>query len=79
MIVTAKQVRHAFAKYGATHKHDIALCVTDQFQELSWKLPRRRKTYQSELTAMLVFDAAANGMTYFRRQSHSQSGTQPNH
>jgi hypothetical protein len=76
-IVTAKQVRNAFAKNGEIYKHDIALCVTDQFQELAWKLPRRRKAYQSELTAMLVFDAAANGIAYFWRQSRSRSEMHP--
>jgi hypothetical protein len=68
-IVTVKQVRNAFSKNGEICKHDIAMLITDQFQELSWKLPRRRKAYQSELAAMLVFDAAATGVTYFRRNA----------
>lgn len=71
-IVTAKQVRGAFSKNGDIYKHDIALQITNQFQELSWKLPRRRKAYQSELAAMLVFDAAATGMTYFRTNNRQQ-------
>lgn len=71
-VVTPMQVRRAFAKNGEIFKHDIALRVTDQFQELTWKLPRRRKTYESEPTAMIVFDAVANGMTYFRRHARSQ-------
>jgi hypothetical protein len=76
-IVTVRQVRSAFAKNAEIYKHDIALLVTNQFEELAWKLPQRRKSYQSELTAMLVFDAAANGMAYFRRQARPQSATQP--
>jgi len=76
-IVTTKQVRNAFAKNGEISKHDIAVRVTNQFQELAWKLPRRRKVYQSEPTAMLVFDAVANGMTYFRRHARSQFATLP--
>jgi hypothetical protein len=76
-IVTAKQVRSAFSKNGEIYKHDIAFQIANQFQELSWKLPRRRKAYQSELAAMLVFDAAATGMTYFRTHPHSQFATLP--
>jgi hypothetical protein len=76
-IVTAEQVRNAFAKNGEICKHDIALQITDQFQELSWKLPRRRKAYQSEMAAMLVFDAAATGMTYFRKNTRSLRTAEP--
>jgi hypothetical protein len=71
-VVTPKQVQKAFAKNGEIFKHDIALRVTDQFQELAWKLPRRRKTYESEPTAMIVFDAIATGITYFRRHARSR-------
>jgi RNase H-fold protein (predicted Holliday junction resolvase) len=73
MIVATKQVRRVFAENGKISKHDIAVSVAKQFQELSWKLPRRRKIYQSERTAMLVFDAVANGMTYFHSNTRSQS------
>jgi hypothetical protein len=76
-IITAKQVRNAFAKKGEIHKHDIALQIANQFQELSWKLPPRRKAYQSELAAMLVFDAVATGITYFRRRTSSQFTVRP--
>jgi RNase H-fold protein (predicted Holliday junction resolvase) len=76
-IVTTKQVRNAFAKKGEISKHDIAVRVTNQFQELAWKLPRRRKIYQSELTAMLVFDAVASGLTYFRRRARPRSAPLP--
>jgi RNase H-fold protein (predicted Holliday junction resolvase) len=76
VIITTKQVRRAFAKNGKISKHDIAVRVADRFQELSWKLPRRRKIYQSEPTAMLVFDAVANGMTYFHSHARSQSSTE---
>jgi hypothetical protein len=76
-IVTAKQVRSAFCKNGQIYKHDVATQIANQFEELSWKLPRRRKAYQSELAAMLVFDAAATGMTYFRTRPRSKSATLP--
>jgi hypothetical protein len=74
-VLSARQVRTSFAKHGKIIKHDIALTVVGQFPELSWKLPRRRKFYQSERAVMLVFDAAANGIAYFQRQSHSSFET----
>jgi len=70
-ILSGRQIRAAFAKQGEILKHEIALTVVRHFPELSWKLPQRRKFYQSERAAMLVFDAAATGIAYFRRQARS--------
>lgn len=63
-VLTTRQVRKHFALRGQVAKHDIAASLANQFKELFWKLPRRRKAYQSEAPAMLVFDALANGMAF---------------
>lgn|SRR4029077_2745888 len=68
-VLTTRQVRDHFALKGQNTKHDIATSLANQFEELSWKLPRRRKAFQSEARAMLVFDALANGITFVGRRA----------
>jgi len=76
--LTARQVRDRFASNGQTTKHDIATSLTEQFEELSWRLPRRRKPYQSEAPVMLVFDALANGLAFLRRRRPSDPNARQN-
>lgn len=73
-VLTTGQVRHHFALRGQVTKHDIATSLANQFEELSWKLPHRRKAFQSEAPAMLVFDALANGIAFVERQTPPSSG-----
>jgi hypothetical protein len=75
--LTTRQVRDYFAMRGKVTKHDIAMSLANQFEELSWKLPHRRKAFQSEAPAMLVFDALANGVAFVERKIPlSSSGQQ---
>ena len=74
-IITSAQVKDCFASNGKVPKHAIAKTLADQFEELSWKLPGRRKPYQSEAPAMLVFDALANGVAFATRKTRSTSDT----
>lgn len=64
-VLPVDQMRAHFATKGLITKHDIAARLAMQFEELSWKLPRRRKSYHSESRAMLVFDALAIGIAFF--------------
>jgi hypothetical protein len=75
-VLTTRQVRDCFTPNGQFTKHDIATNHAKQFEELSWKLPDRRKAYQSEAPAMLVFDALANGVAFVGREAPSASATQ---
>ena len=70
-VLSARHVRAHFDPNGRVTKHDIAVNLAKQFEELSWKLPGRRKVYQSEAPAMLVFDALANGVSLVGRQAPS--------
>lgn len=70
-LLTTDRIRAYFATNGLTTKHDVAAALAMQFEELSWKLPRRRKAYHSESPAMLVFDALAIGVAYFALQAAS--------
>ena len=76
-IITTRQVRRHFALRGGETKHDIAASLARQFNHLSWRAPRRRRLYQSEARAMVIFDAVAIGVTFFGRmapqEDHSQS------
>lgn len=76
VVLTAGQVTRHFAQRGKVTKHEIATTLARRFEELSWKLPRRRKVYESEAPAMLVFDALANGIAHLEREARSTGGTQ---
>lgn len=69
VVLTISQVTRHFASRGQVTKHDVAASLARRYQELSWKLPVRRKSYQSEAPAMLVFDALANGIAHLERES----------
>jgi hypothetical protein len=73
IVLTARQVQSCFAQEGRITKHGIAVILAKRFEELSWKLPQRRKSYQSEAPVMAVFDAIATGIAFFERQAASRS------
>lgn len=73
LVLTTRQVRARLGPEEQVTKHAIATSLANQFEEFTWKLPRRRKSYQSEAPAMLVFDALANGIAFFGRQTPSTS------
>jgi hypothetical protein len=73
-VLTVRHVRDHFGPNGGFTKHDIATSLVKRFEALSWKLPERRKSFQSEAAAMLVFDALANGVTLVERKLLSSSG-----
>lgn len=75
VVLTATQVTHHFSSQGQVTKHGIAATVAQRYPELSWKLPRRRKSYQSEPPVMLIFDAVANGVAHLERQSRVRDTT----
>jgi hypothetical protein len=73
IVLTHRQVQSCFAPDGQITKHDIAVILAKRFEELSWKLPLRRKSYQSEAPVMAVFDAVATGIAFFERQAPKRS------
>jgi hypothetical protein len=52
-------IRSCFGRHGATTKYQIAQCVATLLPELAWKLPHKRKPWESEHYRMSIFDAAA--------------------
>jgi hypothetical protein len=65
-------VKQAFAGHER-NKYEIASVLAAQFPELSWKLPHKRKPWESEDYRMSIFDAAALGITYFRSQATEEA------
>ena len=66
-VLTTSQIRDRFELGSSTTKHDIAKSLTERFEELSFKLPNKRKAYQSEAPVMLVFDALATAVAFSER------------
>lgn len=61
------EVREAFRLFRAKSKHEVASLVVQMFPELLWKLPPKRRIWESEHPIMAMFDAVALGFAYWQR------------
>lgn len=68
--ISAKRVRRFFASRGNVTKHAIASKVAECFDELSPRLPPKRKPWQSEHHNTLIFDAAATAIALLGETEH---------
>lgn len=66
--LSTRKIRRFFADHGCATKHQIASFLAKSFEELSWKLPPKRKPWQSEPYVTVVFDAAATGVVFLDQQ-----------
>ena len=57
-------VRQWFCRNNAKSKQDIAEAVCQLYPELSPRLPRRRKPWESERYALTLFEAVALGVAF---------------
>jgi len=71
-LIDGSKIRRFFARKAKTNKHDVARMVADRFPELSWRLPPKRKPWQSEPARMPLFDAASLGVFYFEQKEKKQ-------
>lgn len=71
LVLTRKDVRHAFHEHHASNKYQIASEIAAMFPELIWRLPPERKIYESEASSMTIFDAVAVGITYWQTLADS--------
>ncbi len=62
--LSATKVESFFARYGCANKHETAKLLAEWFEELTWKLPAKRKPWQSERYNTLLFDALATAMAF---------------
>jgi hypothetical protein len=63
-------IRRIFERRGCKNKHQIHSLLAEWFDEISWKLPARRRPWQSERPNTLLFDALATGVAFFVRSSN---------
>ena len=64
-VVSATTVKKFFTQSGLASKDEIASTLAERFEEITWKLPKKRKKWQSERYNMLIFDAVATGVAFF--------------
>jgi len=58
-----------FCRFHVKSKHEISSMLAQVFPELLWKLPPKRKIWESERPRMALFDAVALGFAYWQRLS----------
>ena len=66
-IVTRPEMRERFSHVGKS-KWEIARALASRYPELEWKLPPRRKPWQSEDERMNIFDALSMAVTALESQ-----------
>jgi hypothetical protein len=64
--ISRTRVRLAFAATGS-RKCEIAIAICDLYSELRIHRPKGKKPWQSEATALAIFDAIALALTEFRQ------------
>lgn len=67
--LAAHQVRAFFNQRGHRNKHAVAIRLAGWFPELAWKVPPKRKLWQSEPHNTLLFDAVATAVTFLTRDT----------
>ena len=63
-LVELSAIQRFYSERGLTTKHQIAMAVADWFEELSWKLPPKRRLWQSEPYNSLIFDAVGTAVAF---------------
>jgi hypothetical protein len=66
-VLRRAEIATAFRVFRARTKDEIACAVVGIFPELLIRLPSKRKKWQSEARAMIIFDAIATGIAYWQR------------
>ena len=74
-VMQQADVRNTFRDFHAKSKDEVAVVLARMFPELLWKVPPKRKIWQSEHPRMPVFDAVALGVAYW--QLHSSRDPTP--
>jgi hypothetical protein len=57
-----------FVQLRCDTKHQVAQLIAELFEELSWKVPPKRKPWHSESYNTVIFDAAATGLVAFAEE-----------
>ena len=65
-LIKGAEVRAVFRVFRAKSRHEIATMLAQMFPELLWKLPPKRKIWESEHFRMAMFDTVALGFAYWQ-------------
>lgn len=66
--VRESQVQHHFTKLGKSDRYQMAESLAAQYPQLAWRLPPKRKPWQSEQAIFSVFDAVALAAVHFHHE-----------
>jgi hypothetical protein len=66
-VLERAEIEATFRPFRARTKEEIACAIVRIFPELLARLPPKRKEWQPEARAMIVFDAIATGIAYLQR------------
>jgi Holliday junction resolvasome RuvABC endonuclease subunit len=66
-VVSRKNVRAAFAFFGATNKLEIASVIAEKIEAFAPRMPKARRSWEGQDPRMALFDAASRGLTYYYR------------
>jgi len=69
LLIGDDDVRKTFRNLGCETKEEIAASLARIFPELVWRLPPKRRPWQSEHPRMAMFDAISLGLAYWQHQS----------
>jgi hypothetical protein len=72
--LSTQEIRRFFANNRCTTKHQIASLLAKWFEELSSRIPPRRKPWHSEAYVTSMFDAVATGVAFLDRTNVDRSG-----
>ncbi|MGD0904705.1 MAG: hypothetical protein ABR924_17350 [Terracidiphilus sp.] len=61
------ELKEVFGLFHVNSKHEVASMLAQVFPELLWKLPPKRRIWESERPRMALFDAIALGFAYWQR------------
>ena len=67
-VIGNDDVRKTFRNMGCETRDEIAVALARIFPELAWRLPPKRRAWQSEHPRMALFDAIALGLAYWQHQ-----------
>jgi hypothetical protein len=68
-LVKDDDVRQTFRNLGCETRDEIAATLARIFPDLFWKLPPKRRAWQSEHPRMAMFDAIALGLAYWQHRN----------
>jgi hypothetical protein len=57
-------IKSSLDHYLGRSKYERAVAITTRFPEIAWKLPPKRKAWESEHYSMSIFEAVAVAMAY---------------